>query len=61
MLKVEDIVSQLNGVKYFSTLHLLAECHQIPWDELSLPKTAFTSPFGKSEYIKIPFRLAQAL
>ena len=26
-----------------------------------IPKTAFTSPFGKYEYLKIPFGLAQAL
>ena len=25
-----------------------------------IPKTAFTSPFGKYEYIKVPFGLAQA-
>ena len=26
----------------------------------SIPKTAFTSPFGKYEYVKVPFGLAQA-
>ena len=34
--------------------------HLIPLDELSIPKTAFTSPFGKYEYIKVPFGLMQA-
>ena len=29
-------------------------------DESSIPKTAFISPFGKYEYIKVPFRLTQA-
>ena len=29
-------------------------------DNSSLPKTAFTSPFEKYEYIKVPFGLAQA-
>ena len=38
MPKVEDIFAQLNGV--------------IPLDESLIPKTAFTSPFGKYEYIK---------
>ena len=28
-------------------------------DESSIPKTAFTSPFGKYEYIKVLFGLAQ--
>ena len=27
----------------------------------TLPKTVFTSPFGKYEYLKVPFGLAQAL
>ena len=26
----------------------------------SIPKTAFNSPFGKYEYVKVPFGLAQA-
>ena len=29
-------------------------------DESSIPKTAFTSPFRKYEYIKVPFGLTQA-
>ena len=60
MPKVEDIFSQLNGAKYFSTLDLWAGYHHIPLDEASIPKTAFTSPFGKYEYIKVPFGLTQA-
>ena len=60
MPKVEDIFSQLNGVKYFSTLDLRAGYHHIRLTTDSIPKTAFTSPFGKYEYIKVPFGLAQA-
>ena len=60
MPKVEDIFSQLNGAKYFSTLELQAGYHHIPLDELSIPKTTFISPFGKYEYIKVPFGLMQA-
>ena len=58
--KVEDIISKLNGVKYFSTLDLRAGYHHIPWDETLIPKTAFNSPFGKYEYVKVPFGLAIA-
>ena len=61
MPKVEDIFSQLNGAKYFSTLDLRARYHHIGLTTDSIPKTAFTSPFGKYEYVKVPFRLAQAL
>ena len=61
MPKVEDIFSQLNGAKYFSTLDLRAGYHHIGLTTDSIPKTVFTSPFGKYEYIKVPFGLAQAL
>ena len=60
MPKVEDIFSQLNGAKYFSTLDLRAGYHHIGLITDSIPKTAFTSPFGKYEYVKVPFGLAQA-
>ena len=58
MPKVEDIFSKLNGAKYFSTLDLRAGYHIL--DKSLIPKTAFNSPFGKYEYIKVPFGLAQA-
>ena len=60
MPKVEDIFSQLNGAKYFTTLDLHAGYHHIPLDESSISKMAFNSPFGKYEYVKVPFGLAQA-
>ena len=60
MPKVEDIFSQLNSAKYFSTLDLRAGYHHIRLTTDSIPKTAFTSPFGKYEYVKVPFGLAQA-
>ena len=41
-------------------LDLQAGYHHIPLDESSIPKTAFTSPFGKYEYNKVPFGLTQA-
>ena len=63
MPKVEDIFSKLNGATYFTTLYLRAGYHHIPLDKpkpKSIPKTAFNSPFGKFEYVKVPFGLAQA-
>ena len=60
MPNVEDIFCKLKGAKYFSTLDLRAGYHYIPWDKSSIPKTAFNSPFGKYEYIKVPFGLALA-
>ena len=60
MPKVEDIFSKLNGATDFITLDLRAGYHHIPLDKPSIPKTAFNSPFGKFEYVKVPFGLAQA-
>ena len=60
MSKVEDIFSKLNGAKYFSTLDLRAGYHHIPLGKSLIPMTAFNSPFGKYEYVKVPFRSAQA-
>ena len=58
--KVEDIFSKLNRATYFPTLDLRAGYHIIPLDKPSIPETAFNSPFGKFEYMKVPFGLAQA-
>ena len=59
MLKVEDIFSKLNGAKYFTTLDLRARYHHIPLVISSILKTTFNSSFGKCEYVKVPFGLAQ--
>ena len=59
MPNVEDIFSKLNGVKYFSTLDLQAGYHHIPLEKSSIPNTAFNSPFGKYEYIKVSFGCTQ--
>ena len=60
MPKVEGIFSKLNGAKYFTMLDLRVGYHHILLDKPSIPKTAFNSPFGKYEYVKVPFGLAQA-
>ena len=59
MPRIEDIFSKLNSAKYFSTFDLHAGYHHIPLNEDSISKTAFTSPFGKYEYLTVPYGLAQ--
>ena len=59
--KSQEIFSKLNGATYFTTLDLRAGYHHIPLDKSSIPKTAFNSPFSKYEYVKVLFRLMQAL
>ena len=59
MPKVEDIFSKLNEATYFTTLDLRAGYHHLLLDKPSILKTAFNSPFGKFEYVKVLFGLAQ--
>ena len=59
MPKVEDIFSNLNGTTYFRALDLQAGYQHILLDKPSILKMAFNSPFGKYEYVKVPFGLAQ--
>ena len=61
MPRIEDIFSKLNGAKFFSILNLCVGYHHTPLDEGSIHKPAFTSPFGRYEYLKVPFGLPQAL
>ena len=60
MPKVEDIFPKLSSAMYFWTLNIHAGYHHISLNEDSIAKTDFTSPFGKYNYLKVPFGLAQA-
>ena len=58
--RVEDIFSMLGKAKLFTTLDLRAGYHHTAVDDDAIKKTAFILPFGKFEYLKVPFGLAQA-
>ena len=58
MTRVEDIFSKLNSAMYFSISMLCIITYPSMKD--FFPKTAFTSPFGKYEYLKVPFGLTKA-
>ena len=60
MLRVVDILARLGKAKYFTTLDLRPGYHHIALNKQSVKKTAFCTPFGKYEYLKVPFGLAQA-
>ena len=51
---------QIEQSHLLHNIRLQAGYHHIPLDKPSIPKMAFNSPFGKYEYIKVPFGLAQA-
>ena len=56
MPKVEGIFSKQNGATYFTTIDQRAGYHHILLDKPSI----LNSPFGKYEYVKVPFGLTQA-
>lgn len=55
-----EILDQLGGAKYFSTLDLASGFHQIPMDPVSKFKTAFSTPHGHFEFNRMPFGLKNA-
>ena len=60
MPRVEDILAKLGKAKFFTALDLRSGYHHIALDKESIKKTTFCTPFGKYEYLKVPFGLAQA-
>ena len=60
MPRVEDIFAKLGKAKFFTALDLRSGYHHIALDEEAIKKTAFVTPLGKYEYLKVPFGLAQA-
>ena len=51
---------QNRGAKVFSTIDLRSGYHHIALGKSSTAKTAFVMPFGKYEFLMVPFGLAQA-
>ena len=54
---IDDILGNLNGSTYFTSLDLRAGFHQIRLTKESAPKTAFACFKGKYEYNVLPFGL----
>ena len=60
MPRVKDIFAKLGKAKFFTMLDLRSSYHHIALDDDSIKKTAFVTPLGKYEYLKVPFGLAHA-
>ena len=55
-----DILDRLSGSIYFSTIDLKSGYWQVLMDEESIEKTAFTTPDGHFEFLRLPFGLKNA-
>ena len=60
MPRIDDLIENLKGAKYLSTLDLAAGYHQLKLRESDVPKTAFNTHFGKFEWRVMPFGLTNA-
>ena len=58
--KIDEMYAKLKGTKIFSTIDLRSRHYHIALGKDSRVKTAFVMPFGKYEFLMVPFGLAQA-
>ena len=58
--KIDEIYARLKGSKVYSSLDLRSGYHHIALSRKARPKSAFVLSFGKWEYKRCPFGLAQA-
>ena len=58
--KIDDMYAKLKGMKVFSKIDLRSRYYHITLGKDSRAKTAFVMPFGKYEFLMVPFGLAQA-
>ena len=58
--KIDEMYAKLKGAKVFSTIDLRSGYHHIALEKSSRAKTTFVTPFGKYEFLMVPFGLAQA-
>lgn len=57
---IEDHIDRLGNFKYFTCLDMATGFHQIPIDEESIHKTAFVTPEGHWEYLRMPYGLTNS-
>lgn len=57
---IDSILDKLGKAQYFSTLDLAKGYHQILVAEKDIEKTAFVTPAGLYEYVRMPFGLKNA-
>jgi hypothetical protein len=58
--RIDDQLDRLSRGKYFTSLDMASEFHQIPIRQDSIHKTGFVTPDGHFKYLRMPFGLANA-
>ena len=61
MPRVDDLLDVLGKAKLFSTMDVASGYWNVPMDENSIQKTAFTCKFGLYEWLVMPFGLCNAV